>query len=124
MQEKIQKKLSVKIYPEIGKDYKHYKGGKYNVISLAKHSEADNVKDVFAKLYAECHTKKVLNLIKELESAFDENLVVYKSIGFGSVHVRPLKMWFDEITHEEYVKHFGHVTRFRLITEKEQKEEK
>jgi len=54
-------------YPEIGKRYKHYKGGLYDVITLVKHSEND------------------------------ETLVIYKSIHFGSVYARPLTMWFDEI---------------------------
>lgn len=54
-------------YPEIGKIYKHYKGGKYKVLTLAKHSETE------------------------------ETLVIYRSIHFGSVHARPLSMWFDKI---------------------------
>lgn len=54
-------------YPEVGAIYVHYKGGKYRVIALAKHSETD------------------------------ETMVVYQSILFGSYHVRPLSMWFDEI---------------------------
>jgi len=58
-------------YPEIGKIYNHYKGGKYEVITLAKHSETD------------------------------EDLVIYKSLHFGSIHARPLKMWFDKIGKDE-----------------------
>ena len=54
-------------YPEIGKLYDHYKGGRYEVITLAKHSETD------------------------------ETLVIYKSIHFGSVHARPLSMWFEMV---------------------------
>lgn len=54
-------------YPEVGRVYNHYKGGKYEVISLATHSE----------------TKEVL--------------VVYKSLHFGSVYARPLELWFDEV---------------------------
>ena len=54
-------------YPEIGSIYEHYKGGKYKVLHLARHSE----------------TKQVL--------------VIYQSLEFGDVHARPLKMWFDEI---------------------------
>jgi len=57
-------------YPEIGRTYLHYKGGKYRVISLATHSETDEV------------------------------MVVYRSIMFGSVHVRPLSMWFDSVVTE------------------------
>ena len=48
-------------YPEPNKKYRHYKGGLYVVISLAKHSETN------------------------------EDMVVYQSILFGSVYVRPLK---------------------------------
>jgi len=59
---------SVVNYPTIGQRYTHYKGGVYQVVSLAKHSETN------------------------------EDLVIYKSIGFGSVHARPLRMWFDIIT--------------------------
>jgi hypothetical protein len=54
-------------YPEVGALYRHYKGGKYKVITLAKHSETD------------------------------ETMVVYQSIHFGSMHVRPLNMWFEEV---------------------------
>jgi hypothetical protein len=58
-------------YPEVGKIYNHYKGGKYEVITLAKHSETDEV------------------------------LVVYKSLHFGSIYARPLPMWFEVITADE-----------------------
>lgn len=67
-------------YPEIGKTYKHYKGGKYEVLTLAKHSETNEI------------------------------LVIYKSLHFGSVHGRPLSMWFDEITPGN----IGHNTIFRF----------
>ncbi len=49
-----------------GERWKHYKGGVYEIISLANHSE----------------TK--------------EALVIYKSVPFGSVYARPLEMWDDE----------------------------
>jgi hypothetical protein len=58
-------------YPEIGKQYKHYKGGIYEVISLAKHTETD------------------------------ENLVIYKSLHFGTVYARPLSMWFETVTTDD-----------------------
>lgn len=61
-------------YPEIGKIYKHYKGGKYEVITLAKHSETN------------------------------EDLVIYKSIGFGTVYARPLKMWFQTVEKAQAMK--------------------
>lgn len=74
----------MKKYPEIGKMYNHYKGGRYEVLSLAKHSETD------------------------------EDLVIYKSIHFGSVHARPLSMWFETIRLSE----LEHVQRFSLHNEK------
>lgn len=49
-----------------GERWKHYKGGVYEIISLANHSE----------------TK--------------EALVIYKSVPFGSIYARPLTMWEDE----------------------------
>lgn len=60
-------------YPEIGRIYQHYKGGRYEVITLCRHSERD-----------------------------DEVLVIYKSIEYGSVHARPLEMWFDDV--DTYIK--------------------
>jgi hypothetical protein len=53
-------------YPMPGERWKHYKGGVYEIITLANHSENQ------------------------------EALVVYKSIPFGSVYARPLAMWEDE----------------------------
>ena len=47
-----------KNYPEPGKRYKHYKGGTYEVITLATHTETN------------------------------EAMVVYKSLLFGSIYVR------------------------------------
>lgn len=61
-------------YPKIGKYYKHYKGGTYRVITLAKHSETDEI------------------------------LVIYESQEFGSIHARPLSMWFDQVGTEGYYK--------------------
>lgn len=55
-------------YPEIGKLYDHYKGGIYEVLTLAQHSETDEV------------------------------LVIYKSIHLGTVYARPLSMWFQLVT--------------------------
>ena len=55
------------VYPEIGKRYQHYKGGIYEVITLANHSETQ------------------------------EPMVIYKSILFGSVYARPLSMWNDKV---------------------------
>lgn len=61
-------------YPEIGKTYLHYKGGKYKVLTLATHSENGEV------------------------------LVVYQSIHFGSIYARPLSMWFEEVFTEKKIK--------------------
>lgn len=54
-------------YPKIGRRYQHYKGGIYEVITLCRHSETDEV------------------------------LVIYKSELFGSIHARPLSMWFEVV---------------------------
>jgi hypothetical protein len=54
-------------YPEIEGIYEHYKGGKYEVIAMSKHSETD------------------------------ELLVIYKSVHFGGYHVRPLESWNETI---------------------------
>lgn len=54
-------------YPKIGKKYQHYKGGLYEVITMATHSETQ------------------------------EPLVIYKSLLFGSIYARPLNMWNDII---------------------------
>ena len=58
-------------YPLIRGVYRHYKGGLYKVIILAKHSESG------------------------------EDLVIYQSIQFGSVHARPLSMWFETVEDHE-----------------------
>jgi hypothetical protein len=52
-------------YPMPGERWKHYKGGVYEIVTLANHSE----------------TK--------------EPLVIYRSIPFGSVYARPLSMWHE-----------------------------
>ena len=54
-------------YPVIGIAYRHYKGGLYEVLHLAKHT-----------------TTK-------------ETLVIYKSILYGSYYARPLQEWFEEV---------------------------
>lgn len=64
-------------YPLPNQRYKHYKGGTYEVISMATHSETG------------------------------EKLVVYKSLNFGSVYVRPYEIWNDLISEN--------VKRFELI---------
>ena len=54
-----------KKYPELNRVYKHYKGGTYEVLTMAKHIETN------------------------------EDLVIYFSREFGSVYARPLSEWFD-----------------------------
>lgn len=58
-------------YPEPGKHYQHYKGGKYEVLTLATHTENKEI------------------------------LVIYRSLYFGSVYARPLSMWFDEVVNDK-----------------------
>ena len=53
------------VYPMPGERWQHYKGGIYEVITLANHSESK------------------------------EALVVYQSIPFGSIYARPLSMWHE-----------------------------
>ncbi len=53
--------------PVIGGTYSHYKGGSYEVLSMAVHTETR------------------------------EELVIYKSIEYGSIYARPLSIWFDEV---------------------------
>lgn len=48
--------------------YRHYKGGRYRALLLAKNSENH-----------------------------EETLVVYVSLGFGTVWARPLPMWSEEV---------------------------
>ena len=55
------------IYPEVGRKYRHYKGGLYEVITMATQTETQ------------------------------EPLVIYRSILFGSIYARPLSMWFDRV---------------------------
>ncbi len=76
-----------KEYPLLNRVYKHYKGGTYEVITLAKHSETQ------------------------------EDMVVYKSLLYGSVHVRPLSMWYDliDLDPEKKSKYLHQVERFTLV---------
>lgn len=76
------KSNTIKVYPEIGKTYQHYKGGKYKVLTMATHSETG------------------------------EALVIYQSILFGSIYARPLSMWFDIITLSKDNESFKAVNRF------------
>ena len=67
------------MYPLPNQVYKHYKGGTYEIISMAVHTETQ------------------------------ERLVVYKSLNFGSVYVRPYEIWNSESEDGE--------KRFTLIDE-------
>jgi hypothetical protein len=72
-------------YPIINGIYKHYKGGTYQVISLATHT------------------------------ANDEKLVIYKSLEFGSVYARPLDEWFNDVLLDDNFKYSeDRVKRFTL----------
>ena len=51
--------------------YRHFKGGRYEVIALAKHSETEEVMVVYKVLYGE-----------------------------GQVWVRPLKMWEERVVYQ------------------------
>jgi hypothetical protein len=54
-------------YPLPNEIWNHYKGGVYEIVSLAKHTETE------------------------------ESMVVYRSVPFGTVYVRPLKMWEENV---------------------------
>ena len=53
-------------YPQPGRLYKHYKGGLYEFLFLAKNTETDEI------------------------------MIVYKSVLFGTNYVRPLSEWNRE----------------------------
>ena len=53
--------------PLPGEIYTHYKGGTYRIMCLTTHTE----------------TK--------------ENLVIYKSLNFGSIHARPVDIFMDKV---------------------------
>jgi len=76
--------METKRYPEFNRVYKHYKGGTYEVLTLAKHTETG------------------------------EDLVIYFSREFGSVHARPLSQWFDKITVSKETESNRQVERFEL----------
>lgn len=75
--------MEIKKYPELNKVYKHYKGGTYRVLTLAKHTENNEV------------------------------LIICQSLEFGSIHARPLELWFEVV--EKQNGPFNEVKRFTLI---------
>lgn len=54
-------------YPMIGRKYDHYKGGQYEVMHIATHTETN------------------------------EPTVIYRSLIFGGMYARPLSLWFDKV---------------------------
>lgn len=56
--------------PKAGEIYNHYKGGRYEVLGMAKHTETG------------------------------EDVVVYKSLIYDTLHVRPLNVWNQPIQTE------------------------
>jgi hypothetical protein len=55
------------IYPLPGEIYKHYKGGTYEVITMATNTETQ------------------------------EAMVIYKSLNFGSIYARTLDIWNSKV---------------------------
>jgi hypothetical protein len=55
------------IYPLPGETWQHYKGGFYEIVTLANHSETE------------------------------EPMVIYKSKSFGSIFARPFSMWNEKV---------------------------
>lgn len=96
-------------YPEINKDYRHYKGGRYTVITLAKHSEHDRMKHIVERLEKQNMSAEGNVLLAELKKIILDTQVVYKSVGFGSVHLRPLFMWFEKIKQSDVLKRFTEI---------------
>jgi hypothetical protein len=71
-------------YPEPGKFYRHYKGGLYKVLHLAKHTENEEI------------------------------LVIYQSLHFGSFHARPLESWNTKVDNPNKEKYDKVIPRFKI----------
>lgn len=71
-----------------GQRWRHYKGGKYEVLGTAVHSETLEEMVIYKMLYDSEKFKK------------------------GTVWVRPMKMWFEEVEFEG-----KKVKRFRFVKE-------
>ena len=57
----------MKEYPQPGEKWRHYKGGKYEIVCMCNHTDTNEV------------------------------LVIYKSLSFGGWHARPFEEWHDEV---------------------------
>lgn len=96
-------------YPEINKDYRHYKGGRYNVMTLGKHSEVERMKFIFERLEKQQLSPEGSVLLDELKKIVLDTQVVYKSVHFGSVNIRPLFMWFQKVKNNDVLKRFTEI---------------
>ena len=54
-------------YPQPNEVWKHYKGGKYQIVGMCNHTETNEI------------------------------LVIYKSLSFGGFHARPFSQWHDVV---------------------------
>ena len=59
-------------YPEPGQVWRHYKGGKYQIVAMCNHTDTNEV------------------------------LVIYKSLSFGGVYARPYSEWHDKVLDPEF----------------------
>ena len=59
-------------YPEPGQIWKHYKGGRYEIIAMCNHTTTNEV------------------------------MVIYKSLSFNGFHARPYSEWHDKMWDGEY----------------------
>ncbi len=88
-------------YPEVGSRYRHYKGGLYEVITLATSPESRVSIDAHQKLRGNSNYQgfqgssyRVITMATHSET--DELLVVYESLAFGTVYTMPLSNWLNE----------------------------
>lgn len=58
-------------YPQPGEQYRHYKGGEYEIVCMCNHTETNEI------------------------------LVIYRSLSFGGFHARPYTEWYEEVGIEE-----------------------
>jgi hypothetical protein len=56
----------MKYYPQPKELWRHYKGGKYEIVCMCNHTETN------------------------------EEFVIYRSLSFGGFHARPYSEWHDE----------------------------